>query len=189
MSVSRSQTGQNNWGPSRTRFSRSSPLACQGFSPKADITGPPISNFWLSRVFHGYPMARQHLLPEGRDASCGLLPPPRGRIQVGGDICHARCPQVTPTRPSSPSLSLHHIVDRYTVKSMIKTFRNQDAQALFEGRCPRRWQAIRQAAERKLALLHAAATLDFLRSSPGNRLEALKGDRIGQWSIRINDQW
>lgn len=108
---------------------------------------------------------------------------------MGGAICHARCPQVTLTRPSSPSLSLHYIVDRYTVKSMIKTFRNQDAQALFEGRCPRRWQAIRQVAERKLAMLHAAATLDFLRSPPGNRLKALKGDRIGQWSIRINDQW
>jgi toxin HigB-1 len=72
---------------------------------------------------------------------------------------------------------------------MIKTFRNQDTQALFAGRCPRRWQAIRQTAERKLAQLHAAATLDFLRSPPGNRLEALKGDRAGQWSIRINDQW
>ena len=55
--------------------------------------------------------------------------------------------------------------------------------------CSRRWQAIRQTAERKLAQLHAAATLDFLRSPPGNRLEALKGDRVGQWSIRINDQW
>ena len=72
---------------------------------------------------------------------------------------------------------------------MIKTFRDQDTQALFEGHCPRRWQAIRQAAERKLAMLHAAATLAFLRSPPGNRLKALKGDRIGQWSIRINDQW
>ena len=65
----------------------------------------------------------------------------------------------------------------------------QDTQALFEGRCPRRWQAIRQTTERKLAQLHAAATLDFLRSPPGNWLEALKGDRAGQWSIRINDQW
>ncbi len=40
-----------------------------------------------------------------------------------------------------------------------------------------------------MALLNAAATLDFLRSPPGNRLELLKGDRAGQWSIRINDQW
>jgi proteic killer suppression protein len=38
-------------------------------------------------------------------------------------------------------------------------------------------------------MLHAATTLDFLRSPPGNRLEALSGDRGGQWSIRVNDQW
>jgi len=49
--------------------------------------------------------------------------------------------------------------------------------------------AIETVATRKLAMLDAAATLDFLRSPPGNRLEALKGDRAGQWSIRINDQW
>ncbi len=40
-----------------------------------------------------------------------------------------------------------------------------------------------------MAQLNAAATLDFLRAPPGNRLESLKGDRAGQWSIRINDQW
>jgi proteic killer suppression protein len=44
-------------------------------------------------------------------------------------------------------------------------------------------------AERKLAQLDAAKALDFLRSPPGNRLEALKGDRIGQYSIRVNDQF
>ena len=44
-------------------------------------------------------------------------------------------------------------------------------------------------ATRKLALLDAAATLDFLRSPPGNHLEALAGDRAGRFSIRINDQW
>ena len=44
-------------------------------------------------------------------------------------------------------------------------------------------------AERKLAQLDAAQTLDFLRAPPGNRLEALKGKRSGQYSIRINDQW
>ncbi len=44
-------------------------------------------------------------------------------------------------------------------------------------------------AERKLAQLDAAQTLDFLKAPPGNRLEALKGDRKGQQSIRINDQW
>jgi proteic killer suppression protein len=72
---------------------------------------------------------------------------------------------------------------------MIKSFRDQDTQALFEGRCPRRWQGIRRVAERKLIQLNAAVTLDFLRAPPGNRLEALKGDPAGQFSIRINDQW
>lgn len=42
---------------------------------------------------------------------------------------------------------------------------------------------------RKLKQLHAAATLDFIRVPPGNRLEQLTGNRAGQWSIRINDQW
>ena len=72
---------------------------------------------------------------------------------------------------------------------MIRSFGDKDTQAFFGGRCPRRWLAIRAVAERKLAQLNAAATLDFLRSPPGNRLELLKGDRAGQWSIRINDQW
>ncbi len=72
---------------------------------------------------------------------------------------------------------------------MIKTFRDKGTQALFEGRCPPRWQPFRPVAERKLAQLHAAAALEFLRAPPGNRLEALKGDRRGQYSIRINDRW
>lgn len=72
---------------------------------------------------------------------------------------------------------------------MIRSFRDRDTLELFEGRCPRRWIAIRRVAERKLAQLDAAATLAFLRVPPGNRLETLKGDRAGQWSIRINDQW
>jgi proteic killer suppression protein len=72
---------------------------------------------------------------------------------------------------------------------MIRTFRCKDTQALFEGRCPRHWLAVRAQAERRLAQLDAAATLDFLRAPPGNRLEQLKGDRQGQWSIRINDRW
>jgi proteic killer suppression protein len=75
------------------------------------------------------------------------------------------------------------------MRLVIRSFRDKDTQALFGGRCPRRWLAIRSGAERKLAYLNAAATLDFLRSPPGNRLELLKGDRTGQWSIRINDQW
>jgi proteic killer suppression protein len=72
---------------------------------------------------------------------------------------------------------------------MIQSFRCKDTQALFEGRCPRRFRAIQTVAERKLAQLDAAQTLDFLRAPPGNRLEALRGDRAGEYSIRINDQF
>ena len=72
---------------------------------------------------------------------------------------------------------------------MIQSFRCKDTQALFEGGHPRRLRAIEMVATRKLAMLDAAQSLDFLRSPPGNRLEALRGDRVGQWSIRINDQW
>jgi len=72
---------------------------------------------------------------------------------------------------------------------MIKGFRCKETQALFEaGRC-KRFSRIARVAARKLAQLDAAQTLDFLRSPPGNRLESLKGERTGQFSIRINDQY
>jgi proteic killer suppression protein len=78
---------------------------------------------------------------------------------------------------------------RNTLCVMIKSFTCKDTQALFEGNSPRRFRAIQGVAERKLTQLDAAATLNFLRAPPGNRLEALKGDRKGQHSIRVNDQW
>ena len=72
---------------------------------------------------------------------------------------------------------------------MIQSFKCKDTLALYEGRCPRRFRSLARVAERKLAQLDAAQTLDFLKAPPGNHLEALKGDRKGQYSIRINDQW
>jgi len=72
---------------------------------------------------------------------------------------------------------------------MIRSFKCKDTQALFETGHSRRFSGILAVAERKLAQLHAAETLDFLRAPPGNRLEALRGDREGQHSIRINSQY
>ena len=72
---------------------------------------------------------------------------------------------------------------------MIRSFRDKDTEALFDDRVVRRFAAIERQARLKLLWLHAAPTLDTLRSPPGNRLEALKGKRKGQHSIRINDQW
>lgn len=71
----------------------------------------------------------------------------------------------------------------------IQSFADADTQALFEQRRVHRWVNIETVALRKLAMLHRAAVLDDLRIPPGNRLEALHGDREGQYSIRINDQW
>jgi proteic killer suppression protein len=72
---------------------------------------------------------------------------------------------------------------------MIKSFRCSDTEALFNRKRVTRFVTIEAAARRKLVLLHASAALEFLRVPPGNRLEALKGDRAGQYSIRINDQF
>lgn len=72
---------------------------------------------------------------------------------------------------------------------MIKSFRCKATQALFEGEVPSVFRAFSAAAERKLQMLDDATAIEDLRSPPGNRLEALRGDRRGQWSIRINDRW
>ncbi|MDD3518304.1 MAG: type II toxin-antitoxin system RelE/ParE family toxin [Chromatiales bacterium] len=73
---------------------------------------------------------------------------------------------------------------------MIQSFGCKRTRALFEGgACHRQWLAFRQIAERKLLMVHRATRLEDLRIPPQNRLEALKGGRKGQWSIRINDQW
>jgi len=72
---------------------------------------------------------------------------------------------------------------------MITDFRCTDTAQLMAGRRVRRFIHIEAVAMRKLVQLNAAASLDFLRVPPGNRLEKLRGDREGQYSIRINDQW
>ena len=72
---------------------------------------------------------------------------------------------------------------------MIKSFRSADAEALFEDRPVARFRAIERPARRKLLYLSQARSLQDLLAPPGNRLEPLKGERKGQHSIRINDQW
>jgi proteic killer suppression protein len=72
---------------------------------------------------------------------------------------------------------------------VIETFRCKDTEALFAGRRISRFAAIERPAMRKLAMLNRAGRIEDLRVPPGNRLEALRGDRAGQWSVRINDQW
>ena len=72
---------------------------------------------------------------------------------------------------------------------MIKSFASRDTERLFNDEDVRSFRAIERIARRKLLLINAATRLDDLRVPPGNRLEALRGDRQGQHSIRINDQW
>ena len=72
---------------------------------------------------------------------------------------------------------------------MIRTFNCRDTEALFRDHDNSRFRAIERVARRKLLYLHRAKVLDDLRAPPGNRLEALKGNRKGQYSIRVNDQW
>jgi toxin HigB-1 len=72
---------------------------------------------------------------------------------------------------------------------VIKSFNCKSTHALFSGTGVARWVNIRVVAERKLQMLNRATRLDDLRVPPNNRLELLKGDRSGQYSIRINEQW
>ncbi len=71
----------------------------------------------------------------------------------------------------------------------IESFRCRETDALFHGRRIARFRNIETVAMRKLAMLNRVVRVEELRIPPTNRLEALKGNRKGQWSIRINDQW
>ena len=73
---------------------------------------------------------------------------------------------------------------------MIKSFADDDTERLFRGLRPKKLPNDTWArAGRKLLIINAAEEMGELRIPPGNRLEKLKGDRSGQWSIRVNDQW
>lgn len=72
---------------------------------------------------------------------------------------------------------------------MIRSFADKHSARLFARERVREFAAFERVALRKLTMLAAAAVIEDLRIPPGNRLEALRGDRAGQWSIRVNDQW
>jgi proteic killer suppression protein len=72
---------------------------------------------------------------------------------------------------------------------VIRSFRDADTEDLFNRLASRRWAGIARVALRKLRMLQRARTLADLMAPPNNRLEKLKGDRDGQYSIRVNDQY
>ena len=72
---------------------------------------------------------------------------------------------------------------------MISSFKDKDTRELYETGGNRRFAALARIALRKLDMISAATQVETLRVPPGNHLEALSGDRKGQWSIRINGQW
>jgi toxin HigB-1 len=72
---------------------------------------------------------------------------------------------------------------------VIGSFRSKETEKLFRREFSRRFEAIAKVAKRKLDHLHAATSLADLAAIPGNRLEALVGDRAGKYSIRVNDRW
>ena len=72
---------------------------------------------------------------------------------------------------------------------MIRSFADRDTERLFDDQFVKAFSGIERAARRKLMYLDSAQRLEDLMVPPGNRLEALRGDRRGQHSIRINDQW
>jgi len=72
---------------------------------------------------------------------------------------------------------------------VIRSFKSKQTESLFLGRRVRSFESFAGQAERRLQILEDATSLQDLRGLPSNRLEGLKGDRSGQYSIRINDQW
>ena len=72
---------------------------------------------------------------------------------------------------------------------MIRSFKDRRTEDFFAGENIGKFSGFKKAAERKLVMLDSAVTLADLAASPGNRLEKLSGNRVGQYSIRINDQW
>lgn len=97
----------------------------------------------------------------------------------------ARC-STAPVRLQKNVDALRHA---YYLVSMIKSFKCKDTEKLFNDRDVKKFRSISRKARMKLEMINAAVSLKGLKIPPGNRLEALKGDRKGQYSIRIDSQW
>jgi len=93
----------------------------------------------------------------------------------------------TPESPPPSRLTL--ITPNVTIPRVIVSYKSADTEALANGLRVKRFESIESVARRKLRQLQIAGRLQDLRVPPGNRLEALKGDRAGQHSIRVNDQF
>ncbi len=91
--------------------------------------------------------------------------------------------------PASHAYTLDVLRRAYYAWRVIQSFRSKETEELFHYHHSRRFRRIERVALRKLLQRHAATELRVLASPPGNQLEALPGDRKGQHSIRINDQW
>lgn len=86
------------------------------------------------------------------------------------------------------TLDVNHVTRYYCIVT-IQSFKCKETEALFQGKRVRRWVNVERPALRKLEQLDWSAVLEDLRVPPGNQLEALRGNRKGQHSIRVNDQW
>jgi proteic killer suppression protein len=85
---------------------------------------------------------------------------------------------------------LNALVIRHTYRSVIRSFADRRTAAIWVDRMPKGFpNDLAKVARRKLRMLESATGLEDLRNPPGNRLEPLVGDRTGQYSIRVNDQW
>ena len=78
---------------------------------------------------------------------------------------------------------------RYVCRQMILSYRDKKTDGFANGEFVRAFQGFEEQAAKRLSILNAALSLDTLRALPSNRLEAMRGDRAGQYSIRINQQW
>ena len=121
-----------------------------------------------------------------------LVPMPRRKVRLASAlpvIIMAKLPSRVLYRLSP--LLMRSIVSQVSqeLRTAVQTLTDRNTELLFHREASRRWAAIARVALRRLRLLHRAVRLDDLRVPPSNRLEALKGDRAGQYSIRVNDQY